>query len=136
MNKNGMAKSGAFIFQRSVREKVDTRKLHAKSTITGKIYQNNIIAENDTILSTNPFIPPAITILHQRYTDVSFRLNICAKSPFACFSYKNGLLIKPFSKRGLTYRGHLFLNVFISFSSRIVSYFYYNGFRTKNVDSG
>ena len=53
-------------------------------TITGKIYQNNIIAENDTILSTNPFIPPAITILHQRYTDVSFRLNICAKSPFAC----------------------------------------------------
>ena len=65
--------------------KVDTRKLHAKSTITGKIYQNNIIAENDTILSTNPFIPPAITILHQRYTDVSFRLNICAKSPFACF---------------------------------------------------
>ncbi len=89
MNKNGMAKSGAFIFQRSVREKVDTRKLHAKSTITGKIYQNNIIAENDTILSTNPFIPPAITILHQRYTDVSFRLNICAKSPFLlAFSYK------------------------------------------------
>ena len=113
MNKNGMAKSGAFIFQRSVREKVDTRKLHAKSTITGKIYQNNIIAENDTILSTNPFIPPAITILHQRYTDVSFRLNICAKSPFCLlFHIKNGLLIKPFSKRGLTYRGHLFLNVF------------------------
>ena len=80
-----MAKSGAFIFQRSVREKWTRENCTQRAQLPEKYTKITLLPKTTPFSQQILFIPPAITILHQRYTDVSFRLNICAKSPFACF---------------------------------------------------
>ncbi len=73
-NRKGVAISGVRMWNRSVKEKVEIKKLQANRTITGNTYQKSIAADNKYIPSQSLFTID--TILYKHYIGVSFTLKI------------------------------------------------------------